>query len=238
MNQETLSASKPLQDKVMLITGASSGIGKATAQRAAEAGMKLVLTARSEDKLTALCDELDAETLPVVCDVQSWQDQQNMAKQAVAKFGQIDVVYANAGVGSGPGGYSGADPEQWRDAALTNVLGPALTLRATLEHIKQQQGHVLITGSVAGRRTLSGSFYGITKWAMAGMARNVREELKGTGVKVTLVEPGMVNTAFFDDEKEQALQADDIARSILFTLSQPARVEVHDICILPTPATE
>lgn len=231
--KENASQENTLNDKVMLITGASSGIGTATAKRAAEAGIKLVLAARGKDDLAQLCDTLDTETLAVTCDVQSWTEQQVLAEKAIAEFGQIDIVYANAGVGSGPGGFSGADPDQWRDAALTNVLGPALTLRATLEHVKKQRGHVLITGSVAGRRTLSGSFYGITKWAMSGLARNLREELSDSGVKVTLIEPGMVNTDFFDDEPDNALQPDDIARSVLFALAQPAHVELHDLCILP-----
>ena len=224
--------------KVLLITGASSGIGAATAELAAQAGFRLVLAARDKNKLDVLAAKLGGDVLAVKCDVQSWESQQAMVKQALDHFGQIDVVFANAGRGSGPGGFSGADPEVWHDVVLTNVLGPALTLRASLEALKQQQGQVLITGSVAGRRSLPGSFYGITKWAMSGLAGNLREELKGSGVRVTLIEPGMVDTPFFDEAQKQALRPNDIARSVLFAIQQPAGCEIHDLCMLPTPPVD
>lgn len=240
-NTNNHTSATQLTNKVILITGGSSGIGKATAIRAAEAGAKIALAARDAEKLTELAEQLrdqhSATVATFSCDVQDWASQQQMAADIMSQFGQLDIVFANAGRGNDGGGYSGGDPEQWREVTLTNVLGPALTLRATLEHVKAKQGHIVVTGSVAGRRTLPGSFYGITKWAMAGLARNLREELKGSGVRVTLIEPGMVDTAFFDEPKNDALQPDDIARSVLFALTQPAGVELHDLCVLPTPPT-
>jgi NADP-dependent 3-hydroxy acid dehydrogenase YdfG len=116
-----------------------------------------------------------------------------------------------------------------------NILGLAHTLRATLAHVKAAQGHVLLTGSVAGRRVIAGSMYGATKWAVSAIGYNLREELRGTGVRVTLIEPGMVDTPFFDEAKPDALRPEDIARCVLYALDQPPGVDVHELVVLPTP---
>jgi len=226
-----------MYDRVFLITGASSGIGAATARAAAEAGFRLVLAARSEGKLQDLARELGApqRALPVRCDVTSFDDQQRMAEAALERFGRIDVVFANAGIGGSPGGFAGADPQRWRDVVLTNVLGVALTLRATLGALKDSRGHAILTGSVAGRRTLAGSMYGATKWAVSAIGYGLREELRGSGVRVTLLEPGTVDTPFFDQPKPDALRPEDVARTVLFAVSQPAHVDVHELMVLPTP---
>lgn len=226
-----------MTDAVFLITGASSGIGAATARAAAEAGYRLVLAARSEDKLARLTEELGgaARALAVRCDVSSWADQQALAARAVERFGRIDVVFANAGMGGSPGGFSGADPEQWRAMILTNVLGVGLTLRATLGALKESRGHVLITSSVAGRRTIAGSMYGASKWAVTAIGYNLREELRGSGIRVTLIEPGLVDTPFFEERKPDALQAEDIARAVMYAVAQPPSVDVHELTVLPTP---
>lgn len=225
-----------MTDAVFLITGASSGIGAATARAAAEAGYRLVLAARSEDKLARLTEELGGaeRALAVRCDVSSWADQQALAARAVERFGRIDVVFANAGMGGSPGGFSGADPEQWRAMILTNVLGVGLTLRATLGALKESRGHVLITSSVAGRRTIAGSMYGASKWAVTAIGYNLREELRGSGIRVTLIEPGLVDTPFFEERKPDALQAEDIARAVMYAVAQPPSVDVHELTVLPT----
>src|SRR6056297_1332062 len=196
---------------VMLITGASSGIGAETARAAAKQGYRLVLAARSEDKLKGLQQELGGEekVLTVQCDVQSGDDQKNMVDQAVKAFGRIDAVFANAGRGGEPGGFSGADPDVWRDMILTNILGVGITLQVCMPELRKSRGHVLITGSAAGRATIPGSMYSATKWAVSAIGYGLREELRGTGVRVTLLEPGMVDTPFFDDPKPDALKSDD-----------------------------
>jgi NADP-dependent 3-hydroxy acid dehydrogenase YdfG len=119
-----------------------------------------------------------------------------------------------------------------------NILGVAHTLRASLGEIKARRGHVLITGSVAGRRTLAGSMYSATKWAVTAIGYGLREELKGTGVRVTLLEPGMVDTPFFDEPKPDALQPEDVARGVVYALQQPDHVDLHELVILPTPPRE
>jgi NADP-dependent 3-hydroxy acid dehydrogenase YdfG len=222
-------------EKVFLITGASSGIGAATARHAAQDGFRLVLSARSVDKLEALASELggDERALAVACDVTDWGQQEAMVAQALERFGRLDVAFANAGFGAARG-FLSDDPERWREMVLTNVLGAAYTIRATLPPIKASTGHILLTGSVAGRRAIPGSLYSSTKWAISGMGESLRQDVDGTGVRVTVVEPGMVQTPFFDTPGEGRLEADDVARAVMFAVAQPPHVDVNEILIRPT----
>jgi NADP-dependent 3-hydroxy acid dehydrogenase YdfG len=224
-----------MADPVFLITGASSGIGEATARRAAEAGYRLVLAARRFDRLEALAEELGGpdRALAARCDVTEWAEQEAMAEMAISRFGQIDVAFANAGFGAGRS-FLASTPEHWRDMVLTNVYGAALTIRATMSALKESKGHLLLTGSVAGRRALPGSLYSCTKWAVTAMGEAARLELDGTGVRVTLIEPGMVDTPFFDNPVTDALEPDDVARAVLYAVSQPPHVDVNEILIRPT----
>ncbi|HEY2637411.1 MAG TPA: SDR family oxidoreductase [Solirubrobacteraceae bacterium] len=225
----------PTDDPVFLITGASTGIGAATARQAVEAGYRLVLAARSQEKLSALADELGGadRALAVRCDVTEWDDQQALVEQAHEAFGRIDVVFANAGFG-GPRGFTEGDVDHWKAMVLTNVYGAALTLRATYPALKESTGHLLLTGSVAGRRALPGSLYSCTKWAVTAMGEAARQDLNGTGVRVTLIEPGQVDTPFFDERKPDRLEAEDIARAVMFAVSQPAHVDINEMLIRPT----
>lgn len=224
-----------MSEPVFLITGASSGIGAATARHAAEAGYRVVLAARSAERLAALASELggDDRALPVRCDVSEWDQQRAMVDATLERFGRLDVAFANAGFGAARG-FEADSPEHWREMVLTNVYGAALTIRATMAALKETQGHLLLTGSVAGRRALPGSLYSATKWAVTAMGEAARQELNGTGVRVTLVEPGMVATPFFDRPVSNALQADDIARAVMFAVSQPPHVDVNEILVRPT----
>lgn len=225
-----------MRDRVLLITGASSGIGAATARAAAREGYQLVLAARSEARLESLARELGPEhVLTVRVDVTAMDNQQAMVEQALERFGRIDAVFANAGRGGSPGGFSGADHEAWRDMILTNVYGVGLTIQATLPALRKSRGHMLLTGSAAGRATIPGSMYSATKWAVTGIGYNLREELRGSGIRVTLIEPGMVDTPFFDEPPEHALEDRDIASAVLYALGQPAHVDVNEILVRPTP---
>jgi len=222
-------------DPVFLIAGASSGIGDATARRAGEAGYRIVLAARSKDKLEALAGKLggDNRAIAARCDVTEWADQEALAAAALDRFGRIDVVFANAGFGA-PRGFLESTVEHWRDMVLTNVYGAALTIRATLNALKESKGHLLLTGSVAGRRALPGSLYSCTKWAVTAMGEAARQEFDGTGVRVSLIEPGMTDTPFFDNRPRDALEPDDIARAVMFAVSQPPHVDVNEILVRPT----
>jgi NADP-dependent 3-hydroxy acid dehydrogenase YdfG len=222
-------------DGVFLITGASSGIGAATARFAHAQGWRLVLAARSLDRLEDLVEELGGpeRALAVRCDVSEWDQQQKMVKDALEAFGRIDVAFANAGFG-GPRGFLKDTVEHWREMVLTNVYGAALTLRATIPALTESRGHLLLTSSVAGRRPLPGSMYSCTKHAVTAMGEAARQDLHGTGVRVTLIEPGMVDTPFFENRPTDALQDEDVARAVLYATSQPAHVNVNEILVRPT----
>ena len=222
---------------VFLITGASTGIGAQTARHAARDGYRLVLGARSEEKITALAEELGGEerAIAVRCDVTEWEDQQAMVHSALEAFGRLDVAFANAGFGAARG-FTEESPEHWKSMVLTNVYGAALTIRATIDHLKESRGHLVLTSSIAGRRALPGSLYSSTKWAVTGMGEAARLELNGSGVRVTLIEPGMVDTPFFDNPVTgmEPLQADDVARAVMYAVSQPPHVDVNEILVRPT----
>lgn len=225
-------------DPVLLITGASSGIGAATARHAAAAGWRLVLSARSEDKLRALADELGGADRAVAqrCDVAVWEDQEALMSAALDAFGRVDAVFANAGFGAARG-FLKETPEFWKSMVETNVTGVAFSIRAALPHFNERgAGHFVITSSVAGRRALPGSLYAATKHAVGAIGEGLRQELRqdGSSVRVTLIEPGMVETPFFDDPPEDALQADDVARAVMFALDQPEHVDVNEILVRPT----
>jgi NADP-dependent 3-hydroxy acid dehydrogenase YdfG len=224
-----------MSDPVFLITGASSGIGAATARAAAEAGYRLALAARSVDRLGELASELggDERALALRCDVTEWDDQQALVAETLERFGQIDVAFANAGFGA-KRGFGRESVEHWRSMVLTNVYGAALTIRATMDALTQSKGHLLLTGSVAGRKVQPGSLYSATKWAVTALGESARQELNGTGVRVTLVEPGMVDTPFFDNRPAAALKPEDVARAVMFAVSQPPEVDVNEILIRPT----
>jgi NADP-dependent 3-hydroxy acid dehydrogenase YdfG len=224
-----------MADGVFLITGASSGIGEATARRAVEAGYRVVLGARSVEKLEALAADLggDEKAIAQRCDVTEWADQEALVQSALDRFGRLDVVLANAGFGARRG-FLEESPEFWKSMVLTNVYGCALTIRAAFPALKESKGHLLLTGSVAGRRALPGSLYSATKWAVTAMGEAARLELNGTGVRVTLIEPGSVDTPFFDSPPEGALEPDDIARAVLYAVSQPPHVDVNEMLVRPT----
>src|SRR6476646_2717378 len=228
-----------MADPGLLITGASSGIGAATA-RAAAGKYRLVLAARRLDELESLAAELGGEerALAVRCDVTEWDQVEAMAAAALDRFGRIDVVFANAGFGA-TRGFLEESPEHWRAMVLTNVLGVAHTIRATLAHMLERgTGHYVLTSSVAGRRSLPGSLYSATKWAVTGIGQSLRGELRETHgnarIRVTLIEPGGVETPFFDNPGEGRLEADDVAGAVMWALDQPEHVDVSEVLILPT----
>jgi NADP-dependent 3-hydroxy acid dehydrogenase YdfG len=221
--------------KVMLITGASTGIGEATARMAVEAGFRVALAARSADKLERIVGELGGadKAIGIRCDVTEYDDQEAMVQRTLEAFGRIDVAFANAGIGATSSGTIKGDYRNWRAMILTNLYGVTLTAKVCLPEILKNRGHFLITSSRAGRTTLKGSVYGATKWGVTGYGYNLREELAGTGARVTVIEPGMADTPFFDDPKPNALKADDVARAVIYAISQPDHVDVSELMVLP-----
>jgi NADP-dependent 3-hydroxy acid dehydrogenase YdfG len=226
---------RDVTEPVLLITGASSGIGAATARLARDEGWRVVLAARSTETLEALAEELGGPefALPVRCDVTDWDQQQRMVQSALDAFEGIDAAWANAGFG-GARGFLKDTPEHWREMILTNVYGAALTIRATIPALTASQGHLLLTSSVAGRRVLPGSIYSATKHAVTAMGEAARLDLHGTGIRVTLIEPGVVDTPFFENKPTDALADEDIARAVMFALAQPPHVDINEILVRPT----
>jgi NADP-dependent 3-hydroxy acid dehydrogenase YdfG len=182
-----------LDGAVTLITGASSGIGEATARLLSGRGSRLVLGARREDRLDALAAELGSDrTATRACDVTEEDDVRALVELARERFGRLDAVFANAGFGGG-GGIVEGDPAQWRSMFLTNVYGLAVTLHYAVPLILEStdDGHVVLTSSVAGRRTPSGHMnylYAASKFAVGAIGEGLRQELAGR-VHVTLIWP-------------------------------------------------
>lgn len=220
--------------RVFVITGASTGIGEATARAAVAGGWNVVLAARRQDKLEALAAELGEAALAFRCDVTEWDDQQALVAATLAHFGRLDAAWANAGFGA-ERSFLADTTEHWKSMVLTNVYGAALTIRATMPVLIESKGHLLLTGSVAGRRPIVGSLYSATKHAVHAMGESARQELHGTGVRVTVIAPGVVDTAFFAElPLSPPLVSDDIARAVMFALEQPAHVDVNEILVRPT----
>ncbi|HAW92936.1 MULTISPECIES: SDR family oxidoreductase [unclassified Arsukibacterium] len=223
------------REKIVVITGASSGIGAATAEKLVAAGHKVVIAARSTDKLNAIADRLGTDkVLAVTADISRLDEIQNVIAQAKQQFGRIDVVFANAGTGLNTAGIEHGDPAEWRTLLDVNVTGLLLTAKASLPALKESQGHFILTSSVAGKITLQGSVYGASKWFAYGFGQNLAAEMKEWQGRCTTICPGMVNTPFFDEAKPDKLDPADIAEAVLFAISANPRCDVREITLMPT----
>ncbi len=219
--------------KTLLITGASSGIGAATARAAAEAGWNVALLARSEDALEQLAGEIGERALALPCDITERTELASAVEKTVAQFGGLDAVFANAGKGVSSPGIETGDPDEWHEMIHLNVLAVLTTAHATLPHLRKTKGQFVVTGSKAGRDHLKGSVYGATKWFVQGFAGNLAEEMREWGGRCTVITPGMVDTPFFDDPKPGKIQPEDVADAVVFALSQPKTAAVREVHIMP-----
>ena len=236
--------SHPLAGKVVLITGASSGIGAATARALARCGCRLTLAARSADRLAALADELGPDALAVPADVTSGADAARMVEQTLARFGQVDVLFANAGIYiRGPITDSG--PDDWAHLLDVNISGVLRGVHAVLPHLTAQgSGDILVTSSISGFIDLPGEpVYSASKHAVQGLVHTLRRQVAPSGVRVMSLAPGMVANELWaiTDEAEIArrvgerscLRSEDVAEAAVFMLSQPPHVTVRDLVLLP-----
>ena len=192
--------------QTLLITGASSGIGAATARAAVKAGWQVALLARSRDALEKLAAELGDAALALPCDITERDQLSEAVAKTVERFGGLDAVFANAGKGSSSPGIEQGDPDDWHAMIHLNVLAVLTTAHATLPHLRKTKGHFVVTGSKAGRDHMKGSVYGATKWFVQGLAGNLAEEMREWGGRCTLITPGMVDTPFFDEPKPDKIQ--------------------------------
>jgi len=222
-----------MADKTLFITGASSGIGEATARKAVAAGWNVGLFARSQDKLDAIVDDLGDKALALPGDATSYDDQVAALKALGDRFGGVNAAFANAGRGTSKGGAEKGDVDDWQGMIDLNVMGLLKTVKAALPYLKDTQGHMVLTGSAAGRRHIAGSVYGATKWFVHGYAGNLAEEMKEWGGRCTVIAPGMVNTAFFDEPKPDKLQPDDVAAAVMLALDAAETSDVREVFLMP-----
>ncbi|WP_316014714.1 SDR family oxidoreductase [Roseobacter sp. HKCCA0434] len=222
-----------MSDKVLFITGASSGIGEATARAAVEAGWSVGLMARSEDKLARIVSDLGDAAVALPGDATDLSAQEDAVGRAVRHFGRLDAAFANAGTGLNTPGTENGDPDEWHNLVHLNVLGVLWTAKAALPHLKRSCGHMVMTGSAAGRTHISGSIYGASKWFVHGYGGNLAQEMREWGGRCTVIAPGMVDTAFFDEGKPDKLKPEDIASAVVYALEQPAHVNVGEVFVMP-----
>lgn len=219
--------------RTLLITGASSGIGAATARAAAAKGWNVALLARSADKLEALQADIGDTALSLPCDVTDREQLRTAIETTADRFGGLDAVFANAGMGVSQPGIENGDPDQWHAMIHLNILAVLHAAHAALPHLRKTKGHFVVTGSKAGRDNMKGSVYSATKWFVHGFAENLAEEMREWGGRATVIAPGMVNTGFFDEEKPSKIQPDDVANAVMFALEQPKTAAVREIYIMP-----
>ncbi|MGC8120656.1 SDR family oxidoreductase [Marinobacter sp. VGCF2001] len=222
-------------EKIVLITGASSGIGAATVAKVVEAGHKAVITARSGDKLDDMVKKWgNDKVLAVPADVSKLGEITHVVEKAKDVFGRIDVVFANAGTGVNSPGVEHGDPDEWKTMLDVNINALLYTAKASLPSLKETEGHFIITSSVAGKITLKGSVYGASKWFAYGFGQNLAAEMKEWNGRCTTICPGMVNTPFFDEAKPDKLDASDVADAVLYAMSAHPRCDVREITLMPT----
>ena len=220
--------------KTLFITGASSGIGAATARAAVDAGWKVGLMARRQDKLAALKSDLGDAALILPGDATDLSAQEQALEKLIAEFGRLDAAFANAGKGLDKPGAEAGDPTEWREMIDLNIMALLYTVRASLPHLRKTRGNLVLTGSVAGKIAIPGSIYGASKWFVHGFGANMALEMREWGGRCTVIAPGMVDTPFFSEAKPDKLQPEDIAAAVIFALSQPERASIPEITVMPT----
>jgi NADP-dependent 3-hydroxy acid dehydrogenase YdfG len=223
---------------VTLITGGGSGIGAATARQLLDQGHRVTITGRGQDRLRSFAQEVGepAALLTIAGDAADYQVVRSAVESTVEQFGRLDTVVANAGYTTFDNVADG-DPTGWRHMVLTNVLGPALLIRAALPHLKATRGRIVLVGSTAGIVYSPGNIYGATKWAVTGLAENTRRTVTAHGVGVTLINPGATETNFFDADggppDRAMLTADQLASCIVWAINQPSGVDINTLTVRP-----
>lgn len=235
---------QPLQGKVIIITGASSGIGAATARLLAPLGCKLVLAARSTARLTALATELGGEALAIPTDVTNGSQVVQLVEQTLEHFGRIDVLFANAGIYI-PGQVAEGDPEAWAQLLDVNIDGVLRCTHAVLPTmIAQKAGDILVTSSISGFVDIHWEpVYSASKHAIQGFVHTLRRQVAPHGIRVGAIAPGRVANELWGITTQAeidrhvadhySLRSEDVAAAVVFMLSQPPHVTIRDLVMLP-----
>ncbi|WP_102262721.1 SDR family oxidoreductase [Mesobacillus jeotgali] len=239
-----------IKNKVVIITGASSGIGRATAVKLASEGAKIVLAARREERLQELAEKihsLGGTAVYKVTDVTSLEEVQNLSGFALEQYGQIDVLFNNAGIM--PLSYMKNNRvEEWNQMIDVNIKGVLHGVSAVLPHmLERNSGHIITTSSVAGHGIFpSGTVYCATKFAARVIMEGLNKELTKSDIRTTTISPGVVDTELadlivdpevrpiFENPELPSIKSEDIANAVFYALSQPATVSVNEIIIRPT----
>ncbi|MBE0421233.1 SDR family oxidoreductase [Pseudoalteromonas nigrifaciens] len=223
------------KEKIVLVTGASSGIGEATAKTLVNNGHKVILTARREEQLNQLVAELGSDNaLAVAADATDFTALENVVTKGIEKFGRLDVAFANAGMGVSTAGTEKGDPDEWSTMIDINIKALLWSAKLTLPYLRKTTGHFILTSSAAGRKPIGGSIYGATKWFAYGFGQNLAEEMSEWNGRCTTIAPGMVNTPFFDEAKPDKLDPQDVADAVLFAIEANQRNSVREIYLMPT----
>lgn len=242
-----------LTNKTVLITGASSGIGRACAEICAKEGARLILLARRRERLDELATELrktySSEIILATCDVRNYEQVENVVSALASEWAAIDVLINNAGLSRGLDKIQDGNIENWDEMIDTNVKGLLYVSRAVLPlMIRRNDGIVVNIASIAGREVYpSGNVYCASKFAARALSQSMQIDLNGTGVRVCNIDPGLVETEFsivrFRGDAERAekvyqgytpLHSKDVAEAMMFCITRPKHVSIHDMLIMPT----
>ena len=237
-----------LDGRVAVITGASSGIGEATARALAQAGAAVALLARREDRVQALADELgEGRALAVRADVTD-EESLRAAAERIAELGRVDILINNAGQML-LSEFAAGKVDEWRAMIDINLTGALVTTHVFLDQLRDGGGDIVNISSVAGRKSRpTGAVYSATKWGIGGWSEGLRQEVQGDGVRVIVVEPGAVRTELADHISDpeiqqvsremwdtvEAMVPQDIAEVIAFAVTRPPHVALNEILIRPT----
>ena len=236
-----------LAGKTAVVTGASSGIGEATARLLAGEGCNVVLAARREERLKSYAAELGERALAAPTDVTDPAACAALVARTIERFGSLEILVNNAGLGL-YGSIPEGDPDDWRRMFDVNVLGVLYSTRAAVRHmLARGTGDVVFVSSLAGRRVPApdGTVYAATKHAITAVAEGLRLDVHEKGIRVINVEPGLVRTEFpentYPDAREYyaqkgftPLEPEDVAAAVLYAVSQPTRVSVNEVAVRPT----
>jgi NADP-dependent 3-hydroxy acid dehydrogenase YdfG len=239
-----------IKDKVIVITGASSGIGAATAKKLVGLGAKVVLAARREDQLKALVAESGENAFYVKTDVSERADLDNLVQQSISRFGRIDVLWNNAGI-MPISFFDEGKVDEWDKMIDINIKGVLYGINAVLPHMLEMgQGHILATSSVGGIKTSPGiGVYSATKFAVRALMESLREEVAQT-IKVTTIYPGATQSELGHDITSPKIRAmygnlagmpkmdeEAIANAVIYAISQPGNITVNEIVLRPLGQT-